>query len=368
MEYIIHLTDSCNLNCTYCYENKRNRNISFENIKDICDYEISQNSKSANIIFYGGEPLLQKELITKTIDYIKSKKSKTVFYFGITTNGTLLDKKFIKYMKKNNFVSIGYSIDGLKDIHNLNRKTVDGNNTFDVVYKNAKELLKVFKDAVSMSVITKNSLNNLANSVEFLIKTGFREINLLFDYSQNWQDDDLKEIENQFFKISEIYASYLLNEIDIDIPILDEKIRTHIDGKYNCNDDCGYGFKSINVGTDGNFYPCMQFVDKKEYIIGDCKKGINREAQLNLIKNSRKETSTCKNCAIRTRCKHTCSCKNYSLTKDINGVSPFICETEKIFISIADKMAEKLYKKNSKLFIQKFYNKNYNIIKHISQK
>ena len=360
MEYIIHLTDSCNLNCTYCYENKKIKNISFESIKAICDYEINQNSKYVNIVFYGGEPLLQKNLITQTIDYIKSKKSKTIFYFGITTNGTLLDKKFIKYMKKNNFISIGYSIDGIKEVHNLNRKTVDGNNTFDIVYKNAKELLKVFKDAVSMSVITKNNLNNLANSVEFLIQTGFKKINLLFNYSENWIDEDLKEIEKQFSLISDIYSKFLLNEIDIDIPILDEK--------YNCNEDCGYGFKSINVGTDGNFYPCMQFVDKKEYIIGNCKNGIDKKAQLNLINNSRKETSTCKNCAIRTRCKHTCSCKNYSLTKNINTVSPFVCETEKIFIRIADKMAEKLYKENSKLFIQKFYNKNYNIIKHISQK
>ena len=97
MEYIIHLTDSCNLNCTYCYENKKIKNISFESIKAICDYEINQNSKYVNIVFYGGEPLLQKNLITQTIDYIKSKKSKTIFYFGITTNGTLIDKKFIKY-------------------------------------------------------------------------------------------------------------------------------------------------------------------------------------------------------------------------------------------------------------------------------
>ena len=68
MEYIIHLTEKCNLNCTYCYEDKRDKDISFEDIKN-------------------------------TIDYINSKKSKTKFFYGMTTNGILLDDDFIKYIK-----------------------------------------------------------------------------------------------------------------------------------------------------------------------------------------------------------------------------------------------------------------------------
>ena len=80
MEYVIHLTDSCNLNCTYCYEKKKPRVISFENIKALCDYEISTNPKYSVIIFYGGEPLLQKDLIKQTIDYINSKRKNINLY------------------------------------------------------------------------------------------------------------------------------------------------------------------------------------------------------------------------------------------------------------------------------------------------
>lgn len=76
MNYIIHLTDNCNLNCKYCYENKKNSEIDFEYIKDIIDYEIKQKNKFAGLAFYGGEPLLKKELIYKTIEYINSKKVK----------------------------------------------------------------------------------------------------------------------------------------------------------------------------------------------------------------------------------------------------------------------------------------------------
>ena len=115
MEYVIHLTDKCNLNCTYCYENKKSNDIDFENIKLIVDNEIKKEAKSTIIYFYGGEPLLQRKLIEDTIEYVKSKKSKTKFFYGITTNGILLDEKFVRYMKKNRFVNIAYSIDGIKE-------------------------------------------------------------------------------------------------------------------------------------------------------------------------------------------------------------------------------------------------------------
>ena len=104
----------------------------------------------------------------------------------------------------------------------------------------------------------------------------------------------------------------------------------------------------------------MQFVNNKDYIIGNCKDGIDKLKLLKLLNNSMKEINICKTCSVNKRCKHTCACKNYKLTGDINGLSPLICEIEIIIIEAADKMAEELYKKNSKMFIQKFYNKDYN--------
>lgn len=63
---------------------------------------------------------------------------------------------------------------------------------------------------------------------------------------------------------------------DIEIFQIDEKIKTYIKEDYNCNDDCKLGMKSINVGSDGNFYPCMQFVGKQEYINGIIKQILNQ--------------------------------------------------------------------------------------------
>ena len=205
MNYVLHLTDACNLNCKYCYENKKCAELSVENIKSIIDYEISNKSKTSHIGFYGGEPLLKKNLIFETVEYIKSKKSKTKFSFGITTNGTLIDDEFIEFMKKNDFINIAYSFDGDEKVQNLNRVTDDGRGTFEVVFKNAKKLLEAFDYTAAMVVVTKNNVRELENSVNFLINTGFKIINLLFDYTENWQDEDLDIIRTQFEKVGEIY-------------------------------------------------------------------------------------------------------------------------------------------------------------------
>ena len=130
MNYTIHLTGKCNLRCKYCYESKNNSEASFTNIKALIDKEIQSNSSYSVITFYGGEPLLRKDLIYKVIDYIKSKDSKTKFYFNMTTNGMLIDAEFIKYAKENDFINIAYSFDGNEDVQNLNRITAERKRKF----------------------------------------------------------------------------------------------------------------------------------------------------------------------------------------------------------------------------------------------
>lgn len=370
MNYILHLTDDCNLNCKYCYEKDKYKHnkLSFENIKIVIDNEVKQKSKFVGISFYGGEPLLEKETIYKTIEYIKKLKCKTKFGFGITTNGVLLNDDFINLMKDNNFLSIGYSIDGKKETQNLNRLTINNQGTFDSVEKNAIKLLKVFKNAVAMVVVTKNNIKQLTENVDYLINLGFKTINLQFDFFANWEDKDLITIEESYNKLADLYIKKILNEENINIIMFDEKIKTYIKEDYNCNDDCQLGIKSINIGDDGNFYPCVQFVGAEKYIIGNCKEGLDIEKRNDLIQQSHKELDICKDCKIKKRCKHLCCCKNFKTTNDINTVSPLTCETERIVISIADRIATKLYNENSKLFIQKFYNDNYNILEEIVTK
>ena len=370
MNYVLHLTDDCNLNCKYCYEKDKykHRKLSFENIKLVIDRETQQNSKFVGISFYGGEPLLEKDTIFKIVEYTNKLKTKTKFAFGMTTNGVLLDDVFINFIKNNNFLTIGYSFDGKKETQNLNRLTINNKGTFEIVEKNAIKLLATFKNVVAMVVVTKNNINELTENVNYLINLGFKTINLQFDFFADWNDEDLITIKENYNKVADLYIEKIKNEENVNIIVFDEKIRTYIKEEYNCNDDCQLGIKTINIGVDGNFYPCMQFVGENNYLIGNCKEGLDIEKRNNLIKNSHKEMDICKECKIKRRCKHLCCCKNYKTTNDINEVSALTCETERIVISIADRIATKLYKEDSKLFVQKFYNDNYNILEELVTK
>lgn len=365
MNYTLHLTQKCNLNCKYCYEKRGEKELSFENIKFLINGEIEKKSKDCIITFYGGEPLLKEDMIYKVVDYIKTIKCKTKFYFGITTNGTLIDDDLIDYMLSNNFLTIAYSFDGIQETQNLNRIFANGESTYKIVEENAKRLLKKYKKAIAMMVVTKNNYINLANNIEHLWNIGFRRLNPLFNYLDEWQDEDLPLLKAQYEKVANFYYDRIMEEEDINVTVFEEKIKTHINEEYNCNEDCQMGVRNINVDADGNFYPCVQFVGNEDYIIGNCLDGVDFNARKRLVENSGIESEACKTCALKTRCKHTCACKNFLTTNEMNGLSPLTCEIERMMIEISDELASKLYNKHSKLFLQKYYNKNYNLIKEI---
>ena len=370
MNYSIYLTDACNLNCKYCYEKDMhiNREISFDNIKKIIDNEIKNKSKESVITFFGGEPLLKKNLIYETSNYIKSKKSKTKFLYNMTTNGTLIDDKFVKFFENNNFISLSFSIDGNSISQNENRIMKNGKTTYEIVVNNAKKLLSKPEVIVAVPVVTKNNVKNLYENLCNILEIGFKKVSFQFDFTADWTDDDLKIIKEEFEKISKKYIDSMRNENEFHILGIDEKIRSYIDDDIDCNNDCSVGMKGANVGTDGNIYPCMQFMYNNDYIIGTCDNGIDKRKQFEVYKMLKEEMKDCKECAYRRRCNHTCSCINKAYTNNPKQTSPFICELERLMINIADNIAETLYAEKNPVFIQKFYNMYYNNIEKVINK
>lgn len=363
MNYTIHLTGKCNLNCKYCYENKNNDELSLQQVKNVFDLAIKDESKKSLITFYGGEPLLKKDLIYKSIEYAKKleKENDFKFYYRLNTNGILLDDEFIKFAKEN-FINITYSIDGNKESHDSNRINKDGNGSFDIVNKNAKKLLESQPYTIAMMVITLNNVENLYKNVEYIFSIGFKYVICALDYTANWNDESLIALKNEYKKLSDLYYEKTLKEDCFYLMPFENKMDMHI-MKFNEYEElCQLGLKSVNIGPDGKIYPCIQFVGFNEFEIGDCKTGIDLNKRQNLVKRSCKEHEVCKECAIKNRCRHSCGCINFLTTGNINEPSALICETERILIEITDKLAEKLYKKRANGFIQKKYNRIYPLI------
>lgn len=350
MEYIFYLTNSCNLKCKYCYEkNKIDKVIDFNIIEKLLKEQVSSTEKSTKISFFGGEPLLEKQIIYDTVNLGNSitKRSKHKFIYSLTTNGTLIDDEFIKFCKKNN-ISVGISIDGNAYVHNLNRISNSNKKSFDEVLKNSQKCLKANLNCMALPVVCLNNVEYLADSIKFLINLGFKSITCNFNYSDSWDDTSLAVLRQEYKKICNIYYNEFKNKNYVRIYPLDTKMYLHIHRK-KCSDSCNSN--RIAVNTDGKFYPCVQFVGDSRFEIGDYKNGIDIEKRKNILFRRLTSKVICEECSLKDRCIYKCGCARIMTTNNIIEVSPIICETERIYIYESDILANKLYKNFKENFI-----------------
>lgn len=167
------LNFNCNLNCKYCSANaNKNKNTITSKMinKVIKKYIEGKNLNELKISFTGGEPTLainQIEYILKKLLKYNVKKN-----YVINTNG-IVSKKNLDFLIKNNF-KFFISLDGTKRVHNSQRKTINGKNTFDEVIKTIKYLVSKKADVVLRATLTKDSINELPKLVKLTKKLGVK--------------------------------------------------------------------------------------------------------------------------------------------------------------------------------------------------
>ena len=140
-QLILSVTEKCNFRCKYCvyYDEKYTTDYALSNmnfsIAKMAIDEFLSNSKYSDkrcISFYGGEPLMNFDLIKKCVAYINSKKLLSPIDYLITTNGLRINKNIAHFLYKNKFF-VNISMDGTKNIHDRYRKLINGANTFDII-------------------------------------------------------------------------------------------------------------------------------------------------------------------------------------------------------------------------------------------
>lgn len=146
----MQVTQNCNFRCDYCvysgsYYNRvhNNKRMSWDTAKAALDflYRHSKNSTEINISFYGGEPLLEMELIKKCVEYSRTIFKRKRLMFNLTTNASLLTDDIILYMKRENFL-LTISLDGPREVHDKNRTFADGKHgTYDIVIINQCKII-----------------------------------------------------------------------------------------------------------------------------------------------------------------------------------------------------------------------------------
>ena len=347
MECTLYLTDSCNMLCNYCYEgkNKEKSFMSKEILGYAIDYMIKNNPTDDRIdlLFLGGEPLLNKKIMYEAIRVINNKYNeyKHLFSYQITTNGILIDERVISFFKENNF-DVSISIDGNIETHNKNRKSVSGKDMYNRIIKNMNWMLEAGLDLTARMTVTLNNVSHLYENVKYFYNMGIRHVNIGLDELARWSEKEIKIFDEQLTMLENLYLNYVTNDPTKILNIFDYKLASIVFKKTQRY--CSAGTREhYVVNSKGEIYPCGYVSNLKEWRLGDVKSGLDSELFFHKVKES-----SCSGCEISPSCCGAkCGFLNYRLTGYLNVNSSVTCELQRtIFIHLLH-VAEVLYKRNN---------------------
>ena len=330
--------------------------------QDLARAAISRCAEGNNcgIIFFGGEPLLCQDLVWDTIEFCE-KEGEGRFHYKITTNGLLLEQDFIVKALRNN-LHVALSHDGLKEMHDRFRKTPEGRGTFDMLLPKLELLLSSMPYSPIMMTVNPETVDLFSDSVKWLQSKGAQYLICSLNYAGAWDDISLKRLKRQYLILEDWHFNNYRAERKIYFSPFDKLIASHVfPDKGN---SCMLGLRQISVGTDGILYPCVQFVGDSNYAIGSVSVGIDNDRRMRLFELNERDKETCAGCALIRRCHNKCGCLNYQTTGDIGKIPAVLCEHERMIYPIADRLAGRLFKKRSAMFIQRHYNSAFPVISY----
>ena len=340
------------MDCTYCIREKCPTDLSEEVLYKACDLAFSRGQR-AGICFFGGEPLLKKDLIYKALDYGDEKSRETSMRFDckMTTNGSLLDEKFLERAAKAR-MGIGLSFDG--KAQDICRVFVGGQPTSPFIEEKAKMLLKILPESTALATIAPQAVPYYAESVKYLHDIGFKKVSFVLAYGRkvNWTDEDLELLREQLEQTSKYMKELLVNGEKFFMGAICSKISDCIRGK-NSAERCHLGVRQMPVTPNGDLYPCTSFIGDEKYLLGNVFDGINDAKVIEMSKKSA-TPETCIGCDLVKRCTNSCGCANRMNTGDENKVSPLQCTYERMLIEISDALGEELYQIDPERFAKEF--------------
>ena len=352
MNLTLHLTDNCNMDCSYCIREKCPRDMTEEVLIKACDLAFSKGTR-AGLCFFGGEPLLKKDLIYKALDYCEAKSEETGIRFDckMTTNGTLLDEEFLDRAGRSD-MGIGLSFDG--KAQDICRVFVGGKATSSVVEEKAKLLLSRMPDSAALATIAPQAVPYYAESVKYLHDLGFNRVSFVLAYGKkvNWTDSDLDALREQLELTADYLKELFIKKEHFYMSAFAAKISDCIRGK-NPAERCHLGTRQMPVTPKGDLYPCTSFIGDERYLLGNVWDGINEARVLELAKKA-STPMTCAGCDLVKRCTNSCGCANRMNTGNENEVSPLQCTYERMLIEISDNLGNELYQIDPERFAKEF--------------
>lgn len=339
----LHVAHDCNLRCKYCFadtgEFHGGRSLmNTETGKKAIDFVIENSGQRKNIEidYFGGEPLMNFEVVKQITEYAKEqgKKHGKNFRFTITTNGILLNDDIKEYVNKN-MSNIVLSIDGRKETNDRVRCKVDGSGSYDIILPKFIDIAQSRNQTNYYVRGTFTAYNtDFAKDVIHLADLGFKQTSV----------EPVVAPETEDYALTDKHINEVCAEYD---KLTDEFVKRYKEGKgFNffhfmidldqgpCAvkrlSGCGAGHEYLAVTPEGDIYPCHQFVGNTDFKMGNVFDGIIDENIKNQFEKSNIYTKEkCKNCFAKFYCSGGCSANAFNFNGDINKPYELACEFEK---------------------------------------
>lgn len=358
----LHVAHTCNLNCAYCFAAQGKYHgeralMSFETGKRALDFlvENSGNRKNLEVDFFGGEPLMNFDVVKRLVAYARSieKEKNKHFRFTLTTNGVLLDDEVTEFANRECH-NVVLSLDGRKSVHDRLRKTVNGQGSYDVIVPKFQEFVKKRGDNFYYvrGTFTKNNID-FTEDIFHMADLGFTELSMepvvcAPDEPYALTEDDLPILFEQY----EILAKEMLKRKKEGRPFTFYHYMLDLEGGpciYKRISGCGSGTEYLAVTPWGELYPCHQFVGDPKYSMGNIYDGIQNIALQQEFKLCNAYARPdCKDCWAKLYCSGGCAANAYHATGSIKGIYKYGCELfkKRIECAVMMQVAESLEAEN----------------------
>ena len=336
----LHVAHTCNLNCAYCFASQGKYHgerglMSLDVGKRAIDFLIANSGSRTNleVDFFGGEPLMNWEVVKDIVRYARSveKAANKNFRFTLTTNGMLIDDDVIDFTNRE-MHNVVLSLDGRKEIHDRVRVDYNGCGSFDRIVPKFRKLVKARGDREYYMRGTFTHANpDFTEDLKVMLDLGFNRLSMepvvcAPDDEAALTKEDLPVVLKQYELLAEDMLEkekqgkgYIFYHYMIDLkggPCIYKRIS-----------GCGSGTEYMAVTPWGDLYPCHQFVGEEKYKLGNIWDGVTNESVRNEFRScnvyARPE---CKDCWAKLYCSGGCAANAYHATGSIKGIYEYGCE------------------------------------------
>ncbi len=336
----LHIAHSCNLNCSYCFASQGKYHgeralMSFEVGKQALDFLVANSGSRHNleVDFFGGEPLMNFDVVKQLVKYARSieKKANKNFRFTLTTNGVLIDDDVIDFANRE-MSNVVLSLDGRKEVHDRFRVDYNGIGSYDKIVPKFQKLVKARgdKNYYMRGTFTHHNPDFLED-IKTMLDLGFTELSMepvvcASDDPSALTNDDLPIVMKQYEKLAEL----MIERRKAGKPFTFYHYMIDLKGGpciYKRISGCGSGTEYMAVTPWGDLYPCHQFVGDDKFKLGNVYDGVTAtDVQSQFAACNVYTHPECKDCWAKLYCSGGCAANAYHATGSVNGVYKYGCE------------------------------------------